>query len=202
MLLLLSFCAVVAAVGSSTALAQEDISREYTIKAAYLYNFGRYVTWPEGAFSEADTPFVIGVLGTDPFGEVLDTIAAEKKIEGRRIEVRRFASLDQYTPCHILFVNHSVDPEEQLDVIRRLGDSPVLLVGETPAFAERGGVMNFFVEENKVRFEINPLAAERAQLKISAKLRPLGVERSAAKTVREANTKANVVPEPGLAQEP
>jgi len=150
--------------------AQSVISREYTIKAAYLYNFGRYVTWPKECFATAQSPFVIGVLGVDPFGDALDSIAAGKRVGGRRIVVRRFASLGEWEFCHVLFVPRSTDPQQQLDTIARLRSAHVLLVGETPGFARRGGSINFFVEQNKTRFEINQEAAEREQLKISAKL--------------------------------
>ncbi len=108
----------------ATAGAQQSsgstISREYTIKAGYLYNFGRYVRWPEEAFSSEDAPFVIGVLGADPFGATLDQVAAVKQISERRIVVRRFDSLDQYRPCHILFVAKTASAEEHFEAIRRL----------------------------------------------------------------------------------
>lgn len=153
----------------------QGISREYTIKAAYLQNFGHYVRRPAGSFRAEDSPLVIGVLGVDPVVGNLDALAADRRIDGRRIEVRRLASLQQYTACHILFIPRTTGLVEQLRAIRRWGDSPVLLVGETPGFAYRGGVINFFVEGNNVRFEINQQAARRGQLMISAKLSRLGV---------------------------
>ncbi|MHB1036925.1 MAG: YfiR family protein [Pirellulales bacterium] len=160
--------------GSLSLRAQQDgeteIDREYTIKAAYLYNFGRYVEWPANSFRGADDPFVIGVLGTDPFGATLDEIASEKKIARRRIVARRFASMTEYVPCHILFVVASTSAEQRAAAVQKLQNSRVLLVGETPGFAQQGGVINFFVEQNKVRFEINVQAAKREQLKISSKL--------------------------------
>jgi len=152
--------------------AAQELNREYPIKAAYLYNFGRYVRWPAGSFRN-NGRFIVGVLGADPFGGSLSTIAANKKVDGRNMTVRRFASLDEYTPCHILFIARSIDPKEQRKAIKTLGKSPVLLVGETPGFAEWGGVINFFVQANKIRFEINRDAERRAQLHISAQLFPL-----------------------------
>ena len=161
-------------IGVSLLIAQPaeeaDINREYPIKAAYLYNFSRYVQWPVDAFPTAETPFVIGVLGNDPFGDVLDEIARTKKVEGRRILVKRFASMAAYTPCHVLFLPASVDPQEKAAAIKMARGSPVLLVGESRDFAQQGGDINFFVEENKVRFEINPEAAKQARLRISSKL--------------------------------
>jgi hypothetical protein len=174
-LAVLSFCcAVILAAAVSSLQAQPDegagVSREYTIKAAYLYNFSNYVQWPAKAFPTSDAPLVIGVLGTDPFGEILNEIARTKKVAGRPIVVRRFASMAAYAFCHVLFVPSSTGPAETAAAIRKTHDSPVLLVGETPGFAEEGGAVNFFIEENKVRFEINVAAARRQQLKISSKL--------------------------------
>jgi hypothetical protein len=145
-------------------------NREYAIKAAYLYQFGRYVQWPAKSFSGDSDPLVIGVLGVDPFGGILEEIARTKRIEGRPIAVRRFASMAEYTPCHILFVNASVSPEQKAAAIDRAQKMPVLLVGEEPGFAERGGTVNFFLDENKIRFEINIEIAKQDQLKISSKL--------------------------------
>ncbi len=153
----------------STAIAQGS-NRERRIKAAFLYNFGRYVTWPASSSGGEKDPFVIGVLGIDHLGGALDAVAAAKKVHGREIVIRRFKSLDEYTACHILLVTKDMALVEQLRAIRRLGRSPVLLVGETPGFAYRGGHINFYIEANNIRFEINNEAAKRAQLKIGAQL--------------------------------
>ena len=147
-----------------------DTNREYAIKAAYLYQFSRYVQWPAEAFANDHSPLVIGVLGADPFGGILEEIARTKRIEGRPIAVHRFASMAEYTPCHILFVSSSVGPEQRAAAIQRAQRSPLLLVGEEPGFAEQGGTINFFLDENKIRFEINMEIAKQDQLKISSKL--------------------------------
>jgi hypothetical protein len=161
--------------GATESLAQEVISREYTIKGAYLYNFGRYVRWPEGTFRNDQAPFVIGVFGTDPFGDILENIAAAKNVEGRKIVISKFRSLDEPIACQILFVPKSTDPQVQVMLIQKLRGLPVLLVGETPAFAERGGTVNFSIEQNKLRIAINQEAAKRSDLRISAKLLSLAV---------------------------
>lgn len=148
----------------------ESVSREYAIKAAYLYQFARYVQWPASAFSSDTSPVVIGVLGTDPFGTVLDEISRTKQIDGRAIVIRRFASLSDYTPCHILFVGASISADQKIAAIQKLHRSPVLLVGEEPGFAEQGGTVNFYMEENRIRFEINAEVAKQQQLRISSKL--------------------------------
>lgn len=146
------------------------VNREYAIKAAYLYQFGHYIQWPADSFAQEQSPFVIGVLGADPFGDALDEIARDKKISGRPIEVVRLASPADYKPCHILFITSSAAAEDQISVIQKSQKNPVLLVGESPGFAQQGGTINFFIEGNRVRFEVNMEVAKREQLKISSKL--------------------------------
>ena len=147
-----------------------DVNREYVIKAAYLYQFGRYVQWPANAFASDGSPLVIGILGADQFSSSLEKIARTKRIDRRPIAVRRFASMAEYTPCHILFVSSSLSPEQKAVAIQKSQQSALLLVGEEPGFAEQGGTVNFFLDENKIRFEINMEIAKQDQLKISSKL--------------------------------
>ena len=163
--------------------AQEQvIDREYEIKAAYLYNFGLYVQWPNSPAQGTDENIAIGVLGKDPFGPHLDRIAEAKTIEGKKIVVYRFKSMDQYRPCHILYVaartvegEKEERPEDRLAaVLRKTRGAPVLLVGDTEGFAQKGVMINFYIEENRVKFEMNPDAAKRAGLQISSKLLKLG----------------------------
>lgn len=153
------------------ALAQGDaINREYPLKALFLYNFGGYVQWPATAFQGPNQPFVIGVLGRAPLLETLSEIAASKRIGERRIVIQHFPSVADIRPCQILFVARSVSPVEQRQAVERMMHQPVLVVGESDGFARGGGTVNFFVESNKIRFEINVEAARQQQLKISAKL--------------------------------
>lgn len=147
-----------------------DINREYAIKAAYLYQFGRYVQWPANSFVGDSGPLIIGVLGEDPFGNLLEEIARTKRVEGHPIVIRRFASVSEYTFCHILFVCASADPEQKTMILKKLQKTPTLLVGEEPGFVDRGGTINFFLDENKIRFEINTEVAGQDHLKISSKL--------------------------------
>jgi hypothetical protein len=147
-----------------------DINRSYTVKAAYLLQFGYYVEWPADAFANSQSPLVIGILGPYPFGSVFEEVARTKRIEGRPVVIRHFASMAEYTPCHILFIVASVAPGEKALAIEKLKRSPVLLVGEEPQFAKEGGIINFFIDESKVRFEINAQAAREDQLKIGSTL--------------------------------
>lgn len=158
---------------SQTALAQSDdeavVNREYPLKALFIYNFGSYIEWPPSAFGDRQ-PFVIGILGSSRIESTLQEIAAAKTINGRRIVVERFGSAGATKPCQILFVGREVTPQEQQLLVERLRNEQVLIVGESRGFAQRGAVVNFFVEANKIRFEINVEAARRHSLKISAKL--------------------------------
>jgi hypothetical protein len=145
------------------------INREYAIKAAYLFNFASYVTWPKGTFPDEQAPFLIGEIGDTPIDPYLDRIAARKKVNGRPIVVGHFDSPKDYQPCQILFVG-GLSESQQRAVLQQVEKAPVLVVGETPGFAQHGGIVNFYIAENNVRFEINRDAAEKRNLKISSKL--------------------------------
>jgi len=154
--------------------AQDDeataASREYRIKAAYLYQFGRYIEWPAKTFPDAKSPFLIGVLDGNVLVEHLEQIAESKKIQDRAIKVLRFTAPDDVRPCHILFLSSTVASESQSEIIRRMAGRGVLPVGESEGFLDWGGVVRFVVEDNKVRIYIARKAAEREGLTISAKL--------------------------------
>jgi len=150
-------------------------SSEYLIKAGFIYNFAKFVEWPSAAFAQPDSPIVIGVLGTDPFGNVLDRLVQDKKIGQRGFVVRRYKwgkdlkDLKDLRDCKILFVSASekAHADEIIQLVKWL---PILTVGETPGFAERGGVIRFTVEDNRVRFEVNVEVAHQADLNISSRL--------------------------------
>jgi hypothetical protein len=159
---------------TSTADAQagDADSSEYLIKAGFIYNFAKFVEWPSATFSQPDSPIVIGVLGTDPFGSVLDRIVEDKKIGARGFVVKRYKwgkDLKDLKDCKILFV--SASEKAHIDeILQSVKGQPILTVGETPGFAERGGVIRFTVEDNRVRFEVNVDAAHQAELNISSRL--------------------------------
>ena len=147
-------------------------SSEYLIKAGFIYNFAKFVEWPSAAFSQADSPIVIGILGTDPFGNVLDRIVEDKKIGPRGFVVRRYKwgkDVKDLKDCKILFVSSSERAHID-EILQSVKGFPILTVGETPGFAERGGVIRFTLEDNRVRFEVNVDAAHQADLNISSRL--------------------------------
>lgn len=153
----------------ATGLAEDLVAKEYQIKAAYLYNFAKFVEWPENSFTNGQAPLVIGVLGENPFGGELEKIAKDHQLNGRPIVIRRVTTVAAAAGVHLLFFSGREDPRvaEELAELKGAG---VLTVGESAAFAAAGGVINLVREDNKVRFEINSLAAAGQHLKLSAQL--------------------------------
>src|SRR4051812_17795424 len=148
--------------------ARADASREYQLKAAFLYNFAQFVEWPADALGSADAPIVIGVLGESPFAGALEQAVRGKSVNGRPIEIRYYSALESMDRCHILFVGAS-QRFNTAAVLAKAGDT-TLTVGDYDGFTREGGVFRFLTESNKVRFEVNLDAARRTRLKISSKL--------------------------------
>jgi hypothetical protein len=146
---------------------------EYQIKAAYLYYFSTYVDWPPESPSRTGEPLVIGVLGVDPFGAILDDTLRGKTINNRRFVVKRFQNIKEARDSHLLFISTS-ERDRLPSILKTLEGAAVLTVGEIDQFASRGGQIAFRMEDKKVRFDINVAAVERAGLKISAQLMKLG----------------------------
>lgn len=142
--------------------------REYKIKAAFLLNFVKFIEWPPGAFTSSEVPVVLGILGNDPFGEAIEALG-QKRVKGRAIKIKRLKDLGSATGCHILFVSNS-EKDALNGIFQSLEDRAILTVGETELFAQKGGIINFITDKNKIRFEINITAADRVNLKISSKL--------------------------------
>lgn len=156
------------AAGRAPAHLDARAPSEYQAKAASLYNIARFVEWPRGTFTRQDSPFVVCVIGTDPFERSLDEAVAGKAIAGRVITVRRLAPIQAPAGCHILFV---AAPEAQqpaiMDYCQAAG---ILTVGDGERFAERGGHVGLYMESNRVRLAVNMTSADQAGLRISSKL--------------------------------
>lgn len=152
-----------------TLTASTTSATEYEVKAAFLYSFAKYVQWPDEALGRPDEPFLIGVLGADPFGRVLDDTLEGKAILGHPVAVTRFVRLEDAVRAHILFVAGS-DAPEQAQVLKALRGRPILSAGESEEFAERGGIVGFRTQEKRVRFDINLDRAEESRLRISSQL--------------------------------
>jgi hypothetical protein len=158
---------------SANAQSQDSsASSEYLIKAGFIYNFAQLVQWPSVTFAQTDSPIVIGILGTDPFGATIDRVIENKKLDGRSVVVKRLKwnkELKDLKDCNILFVSSS-EKERLAEIINTVKWLPILTIGETAGFASRGGIINLTLEGNKVRFEVNVEAAKQANLNISSRL--------------------------------
>lgn len=167
---LLAFAAVLSA---GTAAGADDSQLEYRVKAAFLYNFAKFVTWPVEKFASPQSPIEICVLEPDPFGDVLDDTVRGKEVEGRPLLVRRASRLDSLRSCHILYAEESGAGRAD-DLFRQLAPSSVMTV-HSGARTLTGGIARFFIEDRRVRFEINAASAERAHLQLSARLQSVAV---------------------------
>ena len=142
---------------------------EYQVKAAFLYNFAKFVKWPDTSFADTNSPIVIGILGENPFGDALTLAVKGRTANGRPITVRALTMPAEMKTCHIVFISQK--PRRNLgETLALLNNSNVLTVSEGDHFIESGGMINFFIDSTKVRFEINDQAATKAGLTISSKL--------------------------------
>lgn len=166
----ISLCVFLFLFGPSALRAE---SREYQIKAAFLFNFAQFVLWPTTAFTNASEPFQIGVLGDNPFDKALQQTVQGETIDGRPIVVVESSQVEQLVGCQILFISKSQAAHFN-DVFQKLDSKPVLTVSEDPRFIQHGGVINFYREGSKVRFEINPDVADKNGLKLGSQLLSVG----------------------------
>lgn len=143
-------------------------SREYQVKAAFLFHFAHFVEWPSSTSTNA-APFCIGVLGNNPFGNALDRMVRGEAIAGHKIAIKYSRTVDDLESCRIVFIDKSEMPHMS-DILKKLNNRAILTVSDYDDFARRGGVINFYLTDGKVHFEINPDAAQREQLKISSQL--------------------------------
>ncbi|MGH9688160.1 MAG: YfiR family protein [Candidatus Acidiferrales bacterium] len=148
---------------------QEPGPTEYQLKAAFLFNFAKFVEWPASSFASPQGPFSICILGTDPFGPGIDETLQGQMIGGRAVTVLRVREAAQLRRCQVAFISAS-EKGNLPRILQTLRGANVLLVGETPGFVAAGGTIEFEMQDNRVRFSINPDAAERAGLRVSSKL--------------------------------
>jgi YfiR/HmsC-like len=156
-------------------MAQRGRPTPYDVEAAYLYQFGKFVEWPpKKPEAEGPNSFSICVLGRDPFGRVLDDTVKGENMNGRPLVARRVASAEEGADCRILFVSSSRERElaRDLDALR---GRPVLTASDIPGFIRRGGMIQFVLTDNRVRFEINVGNAVRAGLTVSSQLLKVAV---------------------------
>jgi len=148
--------------------AQASRPTDYDVKAAYLYNFGRFVEWPATVTSNRDS-FTVCVLGQDPFGPALDATLAGETIGGKNVTAKRISTPQEAVRCHILFVSSAEDSRLN-KIIEALDKEAVLTVSDMPKFSQRGGMIQFVLEGKKVRFEVDLGAVQHAGLTLSSEL--------------------------------
>jgi hypothetical protein len=157
--------------------AQEPKPTEYQLKAAFIYHFAQFVSWPATNSADTGSPFVIGVLGENPFGPVLEQAVHGKTLNEHPLMVKDIRSLTEANHVQILFISSSEKKRFQ-EIFAALADKSVLTVGEADTFLESGGIINFVREGTKIHFQINEQAAKNAHLKISSKLLTLGIRKA------------------------
>lgn len=152
--------------------ADETPPLEYKVKAAFLVKFASFIEWPAKR-SGTNGSFTIGILGEDPFGKDFDDAVQQERVNYQPVVVRRAGNVSELKDCKIIFVSRS-ESHRLAELFQTLDGKPILVVGEENNFAQQGGMIGFIKEGGKVRFEINLAAAERADLRLSAKLLQVG----------------------------
>lgn len=144
---------------------------EYQVKAVFLYRLTLFVSWPENALATPDQPFVIGILGDDPFGKHIDRVVKDERFKSRPIHIRRYRSIEEIkkAECHVLFINRAMK-QKWSQLKQSINSYPMLTVSDMEDFCQRGGMINIRTQINKIKIEINPNETRMAGLKISSKL--------------------------------
>ena len=170
----IALVAVGAIFGPLSLSAQKSKPREFEVKATYLYNFARFVEWPTTAAVAKSDSFPICVLGQDPFGPALDTIVAGETIGGKAVLAKRVLKPQDAVSCRVLYISSSEETRLR-EVLAGLDKAAVLTVSDIPQFSQRGGMIQFVQESNKIRFEVNLASAEEAGLTLSSELLKVAV---------------------------
>ncbi len=154
--------------------AQTATSKEYEIKAAFIYRLTQFMEWPTNRFSSSSEPITLCIVGQDPFGSAIDTVLKNQKIGVRDFQIKRLAASANtgHTNCHLLFMGASAASETG-KIVSALRDQAVLTVGEEEEFTRKGGHVRLFIQDNKLRFEINVAAFERSGLKLHSQVMKL-----------------------------
>lgn len=169
----LRWAVVLAVLLSSGALGQGSKPTEYQVKAVYIYNFSRFVEWPSKPGQVVDG-FIICVLGQDPFGQSLNNTLANVTIAGKKVAVKRISAPQEAENCRVLFISGS-EEKRLKQILEVLNGASVLTVSDMPEFTERGGMMQFVWDGDRVRFEVNLATAEHAGLSLSSELLKVAV---------------------------
>ena len=158
-----------ALLGVASSQGQHAKPTEYEVKATYLYSFSKFVDWPARANQSQSDTFAICVLGQDPFGPALDGILSEETVAGKKAVARRIPTPQDALNCRVLFISASENSRLK-QILAALHDASVLTVSDLPQFTQRGGMVQFIPEGNRIRFEVNLATAEHAGLTLSSEL--------------------------------
>jgi YfiR/HmsC-like len=139
------------------------------IQAVFLFNFAQFVEWPAEAFSDAKAPLVIGIMGDDPFGSILDETVRGETVRGRPFKIRRYRRVDDAKHCHILFISRS-EAQRLEEILAAVKERPILTVTNSHDFDSQGGVIRFVVEQSRIKLSIDLEAAQATKLTFSSKL--------------------------------
>ena len=161
--------AMILAASLGGAAARGQAVDEYQLKAAFVFNFAKFVEWPPETFSGPRDPIVICILGANPFGDALRQAVNGKAVEDRKPVVRQISEVRQAGGCQILFISSS-ERKRLRAVLAEIKSSGILTVGDTGNFAAEGGVINLKLEDGRIRLQVNVEAADRQGLRISSKL--------------------------------
>lgn len=167
--LLLLLPLLAAQISAPPAAADQNIAGEYELKAAMLYNLIKFVDWPSAAHSGAQAPRLLCVLGSDPFGNSLTSLASKQTLNDRPVQVRHVQNDPSVRACQVLYISSS-ERNRLPQILSNLQSANVLTVGEMSQFAARGGMVQFALQDKKVHFDINLDAASHSGLKISSRL--------------------------------
>jgi len=162
------FTLLVIAANSLALSALSEEALEYKVKAGCLFNFAKFVDWPANTFPDQNAPIIIGILGSDPFGEALGQTVQDREISGRKVVVRKYSDPQNAREAQILFVGLKGDL--LASALKSLEHSSVLTVGENSSFTDAGGIVCFVIRDGRVSFDINPEAGKKAGLKIGSQL--------------------------------
>jgi hypothetical protein len=155
-------------VSPGAALGETPGSSEYEVKVAFLYNFAKFVEWPQESFKNETSPFVLGIVGSDPFGAALETLK-DKTVKGRKVIIRKLPRLENFDDCHLLFISAS-EKSNLRNVLSSLKGHNILTVSDMERFAFQGGMLGLVNLDEKIIFEVNMDTVSHSKLKFSSQL--------------------------------
>lgn len=162
-------CTLILVYGAFFFSAQISPTREYQVKAVFLFNFSQFVEWPAHCFPSAQSPAVIGILGKDPFGKYLEETISGETINKHPLVLKRFDNVEDIANCHILFINIT-DKDKLEQIIQKLKGKNILTVSDTNDFSKLGGMVRLYTKNDKINIQVNLDETKSENLTVSSKL--------------------------------